>query len=393
MRSLLASFVVISFSASTVVAAPANGAGHVRYLGESKCRIAPLEPAPHKDIVDWSGDCDGGFATGKGRLLWHDAKWQPYTLAAVLVRGEVIGEGELKTERYTYTGPFLHGIPHGYGIITYQDGAKYTGDVAGGKRAGKGLMVGTGHIRYDGEWKDDQPQGWGEMHYWDGGSYKGEWQAGKRHGKGEIRYAGSGRRFEGDFEGNEIAGTAPLATEAVKRSAASPHNDHVLDQAWEALTAVQKAAERAQYQTLEPGDDPPYPAKGLHPIVNAVSRLAQEADAFDGTLRVEVLVGADGKAKQIDTFDRPALIDSSKMDMLVKGIADVMMVETYKPAMCRGEPCNMVYQLAIRFGTRTATESNFFPLTTRDSLLNSRRRLDDLGKPLNMPPPRKAEPR
>ncbi len=378
------------FLSATATAAPAAGRVDLsRYLGEPKCRIAPLKPAPSNDIVDWSGDCEGGFASGKGRLLWHDAQWLPRTLTATLVRGEIQGTGELKTDKYTYTGPFLQGMPHGSGAIIYPDGSRYEGDVVDGKREGKGSLVGSDPIRYVGEWKGDQPHGWGDMHYWDGGSYEGQFEAGLRQGKGTLTYAGRRHKVEGQFEHDRIAGTMPPETETVRDRTASGNNEQEYGQSWETLTDHQKNIERARYPTLERGDDPPYPAQGLPAILQSVSPISWEAKAIDGGLRVRVLVGADGRAKQVETFERPILLYPERADKMVKDIANVMMLAAYKPALCRGEPCEMAYQLYFTFGNKPGAGTNLTPLTTRESLMNSRRPLDSSGRPLSMPPPRR----
>jgi hypothetical protein len=67
------------------------------------------------------------------------------------------------------------------GILTYDDGSCYIGEVKNGKKHGRGILstlafVYTAHIRsnqedacfakwneYEGEWRDDKMNGWGTM--------------------------------------------------------------------------------------------------------------------------------------------------------------------------------------------------------------------------------------
>ncbi|MFC4930630.1 hypothetical protein [Massilia sp. GCM10023247] len=37
---------------------------------------------------------------------------------------------------------------------------------------------------------------------------------------------------------------------------------------------------------------------------------------------------------------------------LVRGVSAVLMIQKYKPAMCRGEPCEMVYPIHFSFGIK-----------------------------------------
>ena len=333
------------------------------YFGKLNCRIAALEPAPRYDTVDWNGACEDGFAVGQGELKWIDEKTRNrYRLKATLVRGEVAGEGELKTAEYTYIGTLRRGVPHGKGFFTYKSGMQYEGDVVAAQREGKGIAVETDRSEYVGEWKDGRPHGWGEMKYAEGGSYSGQWQQGKRHGRGKLVYAGSGRTFEGEFANDLIVGAEAqefdMLRHAFLREDREIRRDQdnrttkvsiPLDQPWEALTQDQKNIVRSRYPALARGDDPPYPSKGPLEILKAISAFNRDAGAAEGTLRMVVLVGADGKAKRAEVFEKPTVYDLEEDQRLLKRIARVLMLTPYKPAMCQGEPCEMVYPMVNEF--------------------------------------------
>jgi hypothetical protein len=114
MQPALATLLMM-LAAAHAAAAPAQPvrANLPGYTGFDNCRIAPLEPAPRWDAVDWDGPCTGGFASGKGELYWKDEQGRRYRLKATLVRGEVQGEGELKTEDFSYIGTYRRGCPMG----------------------------------------------------------------------------------------------------------------------------------------------------------------------------------------------------------------------------------------------------------------------------------------
>jgi hypothetical protein len=57
---------------------------------------------------------------------------------------------------------------------------------------------------------------------------------------------------------------------------------------------------------------------------------------------MHVLVGADGQAKSARGIGLP---DSK----IVRNIANFAMNQEYKPAICRGQPCEMIYPVAFAF--------------------------------------------
>ena len=331
------------------------------YTGFDDCRIAPLEPAPRKDIVEWNGACESGFATGKGELDWKDEQGKRYRLKATLVCGEVQGEGELKTESHTYTGTLLRGRPHGAGYILYKGGNQFEGHFVNGRQEGKGTFVWTDGSEYNGEWKNGLRHGQGEITYPEGGSYSGEWQAGKRHGRGRLVYTGSGRQFEGQFDNDLVAGTVPLVEEhtpeSLLRRDRSPYITGYLplDLSWEELSEPQKNVVRNMYRALRPGDEPPYPAGGMRDLFEAVSKANGSVGAT-GNLLIDVVVGADGKGKKIRIYEKPQADDKQHADWLMQQVADAMLLKTYKPAICDGQPCEMRYVFFFSFDTRLTRE-------------------------------------
>jgi hypothetical protein len=342
----------LSFALLAASCAPAMGA-EAAWLGEADCRVAPLEPAPSRG-VSWNGQCIDGYASGKGVLAWRSAQGDRYSIDAAFVRGAASGEAVLKTPDYTYTGTLANGLPHGQGYFEYaNDKGWYEGEVAAGKPHGQGIRLKVDRSRYTGAWVRGERNGWGEATFTTGGSYTGNWKDDKFDGQGKIVYAGSGRSYEGLFEDGRVAGLPAMEVAsgryAIKESVAGSHirEDRVvaylpLKSAWDQLTPAQKNTVRSNYPALEAGDDPPFPVNGEHPLLDVVRRINQKLGVVSGFLGVHVLVGKDGKALKVTTYGSPS-------PEMVRAMSQLMVLQEYKPALCRGEPCDMVYPVHFNF--------------------------------------------
>jgi hypothetical protein len=323
------------------------------WLGEANCRIAPIKGPPATE-VSWTGACVEGYASGKGVLAWRD-KPGTITIEATLVRGEVSGSAVMKWPGTTYKGTLRAGIPHGQGYFEFAPpNGEYEGEVVAGRPHGKGEKLDTNRSYYTGEWAEGKRNGYGEAVFTTGGSYKGQWKDDKFHGKGTIVYAGSGRSYEGLFEDGRVAGLpAPeiaVGSYAIKTSTlASNIAEARVTSAlptvsgWDELTPAQKNAMRVRYPALQAGDDPPFPAKGTRGILDAVRRINETLDVVTGYLMVHVLVGKEGKPLSVTTYGAPS-------PELVRAVSNLMMLQRYKPALCQGEPCEMVYPMHFNFG-------------------------------------------
>lgn len=99
--------------------------------------------------------------------------------------------------------------------------AFYQGDLAEGKRHGKGRQIWQTGAIYEGEWEDDMINGRGRLInedgevYWTGvlyGRYVGEWLKEKGHGKGRYM-KGESVLIEGDWEEDQVHGFAREVSE------------------------------------------------------------------------------------------------------------------------------------------------------------------------------------
>ena len=346
------STIVLSLALSAAGAALAQDAP-VTY-GAPDCKIAKLLPAP-ATAVQWNGKCKDGFADGVGILTWKTADGTAMRLQGRLLRGGVAGEAKLRVgDKLTYIGSLRDGIPDGEGYLKFADGLQYEGGIRMMEREGKGTQIYVNGDVYQGQFRDNRPNGQGRLSFVLGGSIEGEFVDGKPTMKGKIVYAGSGRvadletlaHKEKEARPDPATGKtfktredeAQLGTHfrRVNGTGSLPSNV-----GWEMLTEEEKDQFRSQYPALEEGDDPPYPEHGPAGIYKVV-RAAGGRYGDNSELHLNVLVGADGTAKQVvklGDFDAEA----------TRYVAAAAMGERYKPAKCHGAPCEMMYPLHVRF--------------------------------------------
>jgi hypothetical protein len=116
------------------------------------------------------------------------------------------------------------------------------------------------------------------------------------------------------------------------------------DATWEQLTPGQQNVVKSFYKTLEDGDEPPYPLTGTRKLYsdNAKVRNSRPFNHVTGVLRVYLLVGKDGKPISVTSYGSldPEFIRFAGMSM---------MLQEFKPAICHGEPCDMVYPTVFNF--------------------------------------------
>lgn len=111
------------------------------------------------------------------------------------------------------------------------------------------------------------------------------------------------------------------------------------DKRYAELTQEQKDKVRGQYQSMAADDEPPFPVDGLASLYRPIAQ-AQQSLRLEGRLEMEVEVDAAGKARSVGVRKSP----SSKITQVA---AAALMFQTYKPAVCGGQPCAMVFPLQV----------------------------------------------
>lgn len=108
-----------------------------------------------------------------------------------------------------------------------------------------------------------------------------------------------------------------------------------LDVSYSDFTPEQKASWKSQYQSMPADDEPPYPLTGPKTVMKAVLKAVQRT-GYDGEIEAIVVVRDDGTPDSVSVIKAPT-------DKLGKFVAQALMVEKYKPAVCGGKPCAMEY--------------------------------------------------
>ncbi len=347
-------------SASAFAAKPVALPAAVTY-GAPDCRIGALLPLPVDHAVTWSGACKDGFADGPGTLAWNDADASARRIDGKLVRGVVTGEAKLTwaadkatrgtdQDRDSYEGTLRNGQPDGQGFFQFADGAMYEGGVAKGLPQGAGIRVEADRSRYDGNWVDGKRDGKGNATFAMGGSYKGDWGNDSYHGVGTIVYAGAPRTWQGRFKDNRPEGVAaPViaaeGTHHVMREGGIPTVAAVTflppEASWAQLSIPEQNFFKVLYPALAPGDEPPYPLTGTQATNQLIGKIVDKLGGYRGLVRMRVLVGVDGKAKSVTAIGKLP-------EQVVRYVGAAVMTPTYKPALCQGTPCEMVYPLSFR---------------------------------------------
>lgn len=110
------------------------------------------------------------------------------------------------------------------------------------------------------------------------------------------------------------------------------------------LSAEEKARLNSYYDHVEPGDEPPFPEKGLSPMYAALSK-AQAKLLVTGELFVVAAIDANGDASQARVLRSPD-------PEMSKFSASLLLLTKFKPALCGGNPCKMDYPLFFNFTVR-----------------------------------------
>lgn len=335
--------------------APAMAQEAPAWIGKPDCRLAAVKPPPAQ-APTWNGGCKNGYAEGKGALDWTDAAGNHYKLEAEFAAGRTRGEGTLHYPHGSiYTGTLKDGRPDGHGYFREPNGDQYEGDIREGKLMGPGEALYANGDDYKGEFKNNQPDGTGTITWALGGRYEGGWKNGDPSGPGKIVYAGGAGREVAVQDGRDPGrprAVAPDGTYTVKQKFATIGTTFRRDAArgipvppergFKELTAAEQATIANWYPALAPGDEPPYPAKGPAEFLRAMVSIVNKTLA-EGEVTVYVLVGTDGKARSV----RAIGLNDPEMRKTVATVASLMQ---YKPAVCAGQPCEMVYPYRLRLG-------------------------------------------
>ena len=119
-------------------------------------------------------------------------------------------DNEIDSETYKYIGCLdVENRPQGYGIVIYNDGAKYEGNWSKGKQNGFGKYTYSEGGYYEGNWVNNKQDGFGKYVDADGDIYEGYFKNNMKNGEGKYSYKiGNQSVFEKGFfkNGNFFSG-------------------------------------------------------------------------------------------------------------------------------------------------------------------------------------------
>ncbi len=136
--------------------------------------------------------------------------YQPFTNANCIGGDCLNGKGSIVTSSgIHYNGSFRDGRFEGIGKAIYSDGDEYIGEWLNGVKEGKGKYNFADGSVYRGHFHKDLIEGKGTMIYDNGEQYTGEWVAGKPNGQGIYTFTDKDR-YEGSFKNGSLQGTGTM---------------------------------------------------------------------------------------------------------------------------------------------------------------------------------------
>ncbi|MDK2125516.1 hypothetical protein [Parachitinimonas caeni] len=128
-----------------------------------------------------------------------------------------------------------------------------------------------------------------------------------------------------------------------------------LDQTYASLESRFKQKIRDSYEKMAESDEPPFPAKGLRPLLKHI--LAEQDKAgidAKGTLALLASVDDAGVVQSVSSLETPD-------PKLAQVAGAVLMMTPFKPPRCNGQPCKMDFLLEV--GIKSIKDLGTSPLT------------------------------
>jgi len=116
-----------------------------------------------------------------------------------------------------------------------------------------------------------------------------------------------------------------------------------LDKTYEQFSPQERADLHALYESMPPGDEPPFPLEGMRPLFNSIRRGQQIVHA-GGKLDFVVTVDAQGKATQVADFGG---VEGKNAQQMTQYAGSVLLMTKFKPAVCGGKPCQSQFPFVL----------------------------------------------
>ena len=117
-----------------------------------------------------------------------------------------------------------------------------------------------------------------------------------------------------------------------------------MNKRYDEFTAEEKEALNRNYESIGPGDEPPFPANGLKSIYASLAR-AQQKLLVTGDFSLIATVDAEGNVTQVKALGDPD-------PEMTRVVATILTLTKFKPALCKGVPCKMDFPFRMRFSVK-----------------------------------------
>lgn len=135
----------------------------------------------------------------------------------------------------------------------------------------------------------------------------------------------------------------PPTGSAIRRNAVGSFSVPI-NKRYDELSSEERQALNRSYEHIDEGDEPPFPAEGLKPLLKAIYAI-QGKLLVTGKLFLVADVEPDGHVSQVKAEGSP----SAEM---TKYAGAALMLTKFKPAVCKGRPCKMQFPLEMIFKVR-----------------------------------------
>ena len=128
------------------------------------------------------------FPNFRANGFFKDLLFEDVSKLEKVVSQDFNGVQTKDSEGGQFDGFFANLLITGHGMVFFQSGNRYIGDLVNGKKEGKGTFIYADGSSYDGSWKNDKKEGKGIFYFNDGTRYEGNWKNNMMEGEGIIYY-------------------------------------------------------------------------------------------------------------------------------------------------------------------------------------------------------------
>lgn len=117
--------------------------------------------------------------------------------------------------------------------------------------------------------------------------------------------------------------------------------DVAINLPYERLSAADRQAFHSMYESIQEGDEPPFPLAGLQSIYKMLSKANNKFED-SGDLYLVATVDSVGQVQEVKIYQSPS-------EEMTKFAASLLNLTKFKPAKCGGKACSMDFPVQLRF--------------------------------------------